>query len=60
VNDFYIAGQEGKAKGRWGKVIIGRLMENLEVKTLAKRLKKVMSQIERDENALKSPLHFDR
>jgi Trp operon repressor len=51
---------EGKAKRFQAKVITERLMKNLEVKTLAKRLKKAISQIERDENALKSPLHFDR
>jgi hypothetical protein len=49
-----IAGQEGKAKGCWEKVI-KYLIKNLEAKTLAKRLKKA---IKRDKNALKSPLHF--
>jgi phage portal protein BeeE len=47
-------------KDFWEKVINGGLMKNLEVKTLAKRPKKAISQVERDENALKSPLHFDR
>jgi hypothetical protein len=49
-----MVGQEEKSKGFLGKHYQWELMRNLEVKALAKRLKK-----ERDENALKNPLHFD-
>jgi len=52
--------QEEKTKGFWAKVINTSLMKNLEVKTLAKKLKKTINQVENDENALKNPLHFDR
>jgi hypothetical protein len=47
-----------KPKDLWAKVINMSLMKNLEVKILAKILKKMINQVESDEKTLKNTIAF--
>jgi uncharacterized protein YaaR (DUF327 family) len=57
-NIFVLQVKREKPKDFWEKVINMSLMKNLEVKILAKRLKKMINQVESGGNTLKNTIAF--